>query len=310
MKKIFLFLFIIQNSLIIAFSQNVGINTDGSPPHSSAALDIKSYTKGVLIPRLTSGQRSAIVSPATGLLVFDINTNSFWFKGATNWIELADTLNNTWKKNGTNTYLNNSGNAGIGTTTPAYDLHINRTDPSLGFTDEDDNHFSGSITGDSSNLTINAYRKQSFGNNEAGNLILQAGNSGQTAGNVGIGISSPVAKLDVNGSIKINGELNRLNTGAANLTPIAYGTVMSDGTVATGTGNFTVNKNPDFYEVTITGITLSTTDILIVTPRMGVYPKLLNAGLTFPSGHLVVAMWDFITGEFADGWFDFVIYRP
>ncbi|SHF32212.1 hypothetical protein SAMN05444362_105122 [Dysgonomonas macrotermitis] len=47
----------------------VGINT--STPNASAAMDIVSTEKGILIPRMTTVQKSAITSPAEGLLVYD-----------------------------------------------------------------------------------------------------------------------------------------------------------------------------------------------------------------------------------------------
>ena len=57
----------------------MGINSDGSTADPSALLDVKSTDKGILIPRLTSQQRQNISNPATGLLVFDSDTKSFWF---------------------------------------------------------------------------------------------------------------------------------------------------------------------------------------------------------------------------------------
>ncbi len=68
----------------------VGINEDGSNADASAMLDVKSTDKGILIPRMTTTQRTDINSPATGLLVFDITTETFWFKNATSWVELKD----------------------------------------------------------------------------------------------------------------------------------------------------------------------------------------------------------------------------
>ena len=86
MKKLFLI------SSILLFTLNikaqVGINTDSSNPDASAMLDIKSTDKGVLVPRLTSTQRTAISNPANGLLVFDITTSSFWFYKSMVWEEL------------------------------------------------------------------------------------------------------------------------------------------------------------------------------------------------------------------------------
>lgn len=62
----------------------VGINTDGSSPENSAMLDIKSTTRGLLIPRMTEAQRIAIANPATGLVVFQTNNSVgfYYFTGA------------------------------------------------------------------------------------------------------------------------------------------------------------------------------------------------------------------------------------
>ena len=82
---------------ISATAQSVGINNN--TPHASAALDVTSTTKGVLIPRLTQAQRTAIAGPAKGLLVFDSTSNSFWFHNGSSWIELVLTAN-AWSLTG------------------------------------------------------------------------------------------------------------------------------------------------------------------------------------------------------------------
>ncbi len=64
----------------------------------------------------------------------------------------------------------------------------------------------------------------------------------ESGGDVGIGTSSPVAKLDVNGNIHLTGEVRRPATGTANMLPLAYGYVLGDGTVASGSGNFSVSE--------------------------------------------------------------------
>ncbi|MCB9188544.1 MAG: hypothetical protein H6600_04550 [Flavobacteriales bacterium] len=88
MKRLLLSIFSI--ALTIGMSaQNVGINDDGSLPDNSAILDVKSTDKGVLLPRVTTAQRTTIASPATGLLVFDNDTDSFWFYNGTAWEELG-----------------------------------------------------------------------------------------------------------------------------------------------------------------------------------------------------------------------------
>ena len=74
--------------MINSFSQNVGIGT--TTPHASAQLEIASTSKGLLVPRVTLAQRIAIVSPATGLLVYqsDVSDSSFYWYDGLAWIKL------------------------------------------------------------------------------------------------------------------------------------------------------------------------------------------------------------------------------
>ncbi|MBI4649322.1 MAG: hypothetical protein HY738_22670, partial [Bacteroidia bacterium] len=104
---------------IASYSQNVAITDDnGYTADSSAMLDIKSLTKGMLVPRLTTIQRNAISNPATGLLVFDNDELSFFFYNGTEWINLSSG-GNIWTKTGSNVYLADSTNkVGVGTSTP------------------------------------------------------------------------------------------------------------------------------------------------------------------------------------------------
>ncbi|MCR9290971.1 MAG: hypothetical protein NXI23_26680, partial [Bacteroidetes bacterium] len=77
--------------LSIGLSAQISINTDDSNPDASAILDVKSTSLGVLVPRMTTAQRNLISSPATGLLVFDTTTGSFWFYNGS-WIDLSSSL--------------------------------------------------------------------------------------------------------------------------------------------------------------------------------------------------------------------------
>jgi hypothetical protein len=69
-------------------AQNVGINEDGSPPNPNAILDVKSFTKGVLIPRVSSAGRTAIPN-TKGLLVYDTTVNSFWYNDGVTWQNMS-----------------------------------------------------------------------------------------------------------------------------------------------------------------------------------------------------------------------------
>jgi len=66
-------------------SQNVVVtNDDNYIPDASAMLDVKSATKGLLIPRLTATERGNISSPATALLVYQTDgTPGYYYNAGT-----------------------------------------------------------------------------------------------------------------------------------------------------------------------------------------------------------------------------------
>lgn len=84
MKKFLTLLLLIASAQLMA--QNVGINTDGSAPHTSAMLDVKSTTGGLLIPRMTEEQRTQIQSPAQGLMVYQTTSPAgFYYFDGSSW---------------------------------------------------------------------------------------------------------------------------------------------------------------------------------------------------------------------------------
>lgn len=72
--------------MTIDITGNVGIGT--TTPAASALLDMNSTTKGMLMPRMTSAQRTAIASPANGLMVYDITTSSIWYYNSSAWTNM------------------------------------------------------------------------------------------------------------------------------------------------------------------------------------------------------------------------------
>jgi mannan endo-1,4-beta-mannosidase len=78
-KHIFFAIFTATQLFISAnLSAQIGFNTDNSLPDPSAMLDVKSNSKGMLIPRMTQSQISAITTPANGLIVFCVTDNKFY----------------------------------------------------------------------------------------------------------------------------------------------------------------------------------------------------------------------------------------
>ena len=69
MKKLTLISLLILLISSFVFSQ-VAINNDGGTPDGSAMLDVKSYNKGFLPPRMTHAEINAIANPANGLIVY------------------------------------------------------------------------------------------------------------------------------------------------------------------------------------------------------------------------------------------------
>lgn len=77
MKKLILTIatVVIANQLFA--QQNVGVGT--TTPDPSAILDLAATDKGLLVPRVTQAERLAIINPARGLMVYDIDADCFYF---------------------------------------------------------------------------------------------------------------------------------------------------------------------------------------------------------------------------------------
>lgn len=134
MKKLSCFLFVFFPTVLLA--QSVAISNDNSLPDVTALLDLKSSSKGLLIPRLTTLERTSIAAPAIGLTVFDKDTYSFWvYRGDImgGWVELMHSLDKHWTRTGIHVFNTNNGNVGIGTNTPASKLTLDGTDPAIGW---------------------------------------------------------------------------------------------------------------------------------------------------------------------------------
>jgi hypothetical protein len=74
----------------LGYAQGVGISDINIVADPSSILELRSTTQGVLVPRLTTLERDAIVSPADGLLIFNSSSSIFNFYQS-GWQFLEDT---------------------------------------------------------------------------------------------------------------------------------------------------------------------------------------------------------------------------
>ncbi len=183
-----------------AYAQGgVAINEDESVADASAMLDIRSTSKGLLIPRMTTVQRQDIISAANGLLVFDTDESTLYvFKTVGGWTAVG---------NGAGSYPNitdDGTNVGIGTTSPTFAklqvrgggthelFSVNRPNsdvPALYLGNQNNNN--AVIAANNSDLL--------FGRDQSGTFTEYMRINNGT-GNIGIGVSNPSAgKLYIKG---------------------------------------------------------------------------------------------------------------
>lgn len=192
MKKI-LNLLIISVLCANTFAQSVTI----SPTNGSTLLDVKSTTQGFLLPRMTQAQRNAIINPSAGLQVYqtDVVAGIYFYGGFGNWWVLTGNqfLSSPFTSAGTNIYTTNTGNMGIGTSTPAHKLTIKTSSPNFGLTHTDGIVSMGTFeNGASGQLGTRSNHRLSFFTNNSSEKMTLIQN-----GKLGLGTVSPLTDLHI-----------------------------------------------------------------------------------------------------------------
>jgi len=227
MLKLFSFAVFCLLITLTGISQSLAVNTDGSLANASALLDVKSTVKGILIPRMSSAQKNAIASPATGLLVFQDAPDSvgFWYYSGTDW-QLLPNVNDlpatVWRR---------LGNIG---TNPATDF--------IGTTDAQD-------------LVLKT------SGNAAGNERLRIIGSGATPGQLAVNNTGIFAGdvFSVYASNTTNGTTNSINNSIGTFAVNGYGSGNGTGVYGEVNGGATSNGTAVWGNLYGTATTASST---------------------------------------------------
>lgn len=174
----FLFLICIATQIVIA-QNNVGIGT--ANPDGSAILDLTSNSRGFLAPRMTTAERLSIASPATGLLVFDVTVNCYFYYNGT-WNSLCSATGPTGPQGATGTQGITGPTGAIGNTGPQ------------GVTGPTGPTGPGTICGTAANGYITMFTSPADLCNSA---LYQSGN------NIGLGTTTPSVSFQINSTSAI-----------------------------------------------------------------------------------------------------------
>ncbi len=80
----------------VSYAQGMAVNATGSAADNSAVLDASSTSQGMLIPRMTTAQRNAITSPATGLMIYQTDgTAGFYYYNGSAWTAIGGSAAST-----------------------------------------------------------------------------------------------------------------------------------------------------------------------------------------------------------------------
>lgn len=298
-------------------AQNVGIGT--TTPHSSAALQVFSTTKGFLPPRVTSTQRTAITSPLSGLMVYDTEAERTYIYQEGTWRYLLN--NEVWATNGTAVYQA-SLNIGIGNANPTEKLHVTGNirlsgevmTTGAGMTI---NNSTGTITFQSAavdkgfvQIAGNNLRIGTHSPNTTGKFIIRTGGGDQifvnSEGFMGLNVPDPLARLDLGGNMRISGKLQHSTTGAAHMLPVAYGLIRSNAIINSGSsGNFSASRlQVGVYELVSDEFNTNT----VVVATTTAVNLTIGAGSGSTSNSLQIYIRRVDDGELTDAWFNFVAF--
>lgn len=253
---------IISVTPVIAQKDNVGIGT--TKPDQSAALDITSSTKGLLMPRMSLQQRGAIQNPAQGLVIYQTDfLSGFYFYDGKDWKSMTQEksvagTDGDWTVIG-NTGMHPTGNFIGNIDNIPFNIRINNQ--RAGFIDAaggagNYNAFFGSRAGLSgflaaqtgqANLGFGSEALRDYttgGSNVAVGAFAQAFT---TTGNLNVAVGSNALGANTTGSnnMAVGGGASRLNTTGSNNVAIGKFALYS---TTIGSGNIGIGNEAGYFE--------------------------------------------------------------
>jgi len=286
MKKYF---FMLLAWILFAFpspAQNVAINEDGSLPNPHAIVDIKSSTKGVLIPRMSTSARLAIPN-TLGLIVYDTNTGSIWYNTGNLWIDLGIGNNSSaWLLKG-NSNAQDKVNF-LGTTNNApLNIRVNNQ-PSGCIDPKRKNAYWGYLAGKSDSIGTN--------NVAIGYQALASSKFGYS--NVAIGIDAMYQDEETNNSVAIGDSACYHGSGFQNTAIGSKSLFSTGGSRNTAVGYQTLYANQSGYEnVAIGNIALLNNTTGVDNTAIGDDCMANNTFGTYNTACGYFALWSNIYGQ-------------
>lgn len=201
-------------------STSLGVNSTGAKGNASSVFDISATGKGILIPRMTAADITAmnpLPAAAQGLLVYQTDgTQGFYYNTSIttvpNWVLIAaGGASAPWTRSGVNVYLTNNASGdsvGIGTAAPNAKLHIKAIGQNSIVLNVEHSGTGGIGTNYGGYFLVNGARGAGS-TNLAGYFSATGATNNYAAifenGNVGIGTTAPGTALDIIGAFSLRG---------------------------------------------------------------------------------------------------------
>lgn len=215
-------------------------------------------------------------------------------------------------------YVDADGKVGIGTTTPTKQLHIRSVEPTIALQDlASASNQSGYISFRNDASVETAWigfgtagsPHFSIVNARAGGSISIEALTVTSAGLVGVGTTSPVAKLDVRGDVRLGASGQYYAPSAEENLRIVRGRITSTGAISVGSG-FTVSRTGAGLYVITFSTPFAGTPVLTLSPAVGAtggpYNAHTNGVTTVSAGIRIVTG----SGTNIDDSFDFIAIGP